>query len=394
MKSKGVGFLMCLMVWGASRMASASTETAYDRPVAAAVVRTVGSSLQIWVFACGADNVMRSKTRTWLGSWGGWTTVTTTPCASAPSVALLSGGETEQIGVYFRSTTNRLIEAWYPADGSSPQISDLSNQGGLGNISGTPAVADSDPAGKVAVIVKRAGTNKIYSLDLYSNAWHLHPVMLYSSPESSQAVSVGSVFVVSYNVFDKPYFSARTEEDYQSVFSRTAWTQNYTLKVEVSITQDGLLTFGTGAATGQQGGIGGTNLCTTHGCAIYPRTGSALSVFELHTLQEYPAFNWGSPPGGSAFCPPSVPSKCYGRTSTGALQFYDFTDFVFTGPENTATVDSAPTGLVGAGPAGNFFYMTVFGTLSGGHYQLHLFNWAPTSTEISLGYPGNGVLAP
>src|SRR5204863_8240919 len=108
----------------------------YDRPAGAAITRTVNGSTQLWVFACGADHVMRRKVLLTPDSeFRGWITVAGSfPCYSPPTLAKWKGtAPQEVINLFYRGSTsgNRLIHARYQDDGTS-FAKDLSAEISLG----------------------------------------------------------------------------------------------------------------------------------------------------------------------------------------------------------------------------------------------------------------------
>ena len=321
--------------------------TPRDRQAAAVVARVVNGNTELWVFACGADHVMRQRVQSATGRWGDWSAVPGNwPCYSAPSVGKWVGGTPQEtIGLYYRGGTNqkRLVEVWYASDGSTA-ATDLSVQGGFGDIAGNPAVVDAvDKPGmsqRMAVAVKRASNNEVFTFDLYQGSWHI---------QSAGMKAEGNDFGVSYRQYSKNYFSAQENGGTSWILSRTTWTQGYsrigkfinTLGPEWT----GVVNFGRPSSA-----------CTAAGCALVRR--------ELDS-----SLRWGQPwlSGGSSGIVPftnSVTGSAYSAPtgdnrnaligfgsgglarinfSTGAVQFIQTADVYSAGSLVVNGENSGPT---------------------------------------------------
>lgn len=350
------------------------------------VQRTVNGAQMVWMFACGLDHVMRTATITDAG-FSNWTTVGGAPsCATQPSVLKEPGGTPrEVIGVYYRSTTNRLVELWYPSNGLL-EISDLSKQAGLGTIDGFPLVGDrgNNSDQRVAILTVQHSTQRIVSLDLYSNSWHLHPVLM---ADGSAAITPypEPQFVASYEQYNRPMMITTGTDGAYSVFARTAWTQSYRQDSEVGYPTD----IGSGARVPTFGAP--DSACNTAGCVLHVD----LDTYALmwHSLDGARAgvlscghFSCRSARRAPLTSPDGLTTVAYGGSALGDMIKYQFqssqveVDF----PTDAVTV---PTMIVGADATYNG--AAVFAQFTGLGYDLVLtFGGALTF----LGYPSPGLL--
>ena len=208
------------------------------------------------MFACGNDHVMRKAISN--GTLiSGWASVPSAPaCATQPSALVLPGGTPrDMIGIFYRSTSNRLIELWYSTT-DVLSIADLSNSAGLGTIKGMPIAVDRDAGSpyKVAIVTIQT-SGKIVSMDLYSNAWHRRSVLGFDGLPAS---AYGLMAVASYGQFARPMVMLQVQADRYYIFDRSSWTQSYTAIFNHRITRPGTPTFGAPHPS-----------CAVTGCALY-----------------------------------------------------------------------------------------------------------------------------
>jgi hypothetical protein len=237
--------------------AEAINESIMDRPVSAAVDRWVNWEKQTWLFACTSDNVMKRRVRTSAG-WGSWWTVNTSfPCATTPTVSIWDGGPTETIAVYWRSTSNKLIAAFYGPHGNF--VADLSTWTGFGSIAGRPLVVSSinlsGAAERTSVAVQKPN-REVYTFDYYQGAWQVRPVKR-SSGATALAYSNSSSFT-SYNAMTLAgsYLSFHTDSSYHRVFTRSSWHNSYTEHAYVDVSasyMEGVLGFSNSPTACPQG---------------------------------------------------------------------------------------------------------------------------------------------
>ena len=221
------------MTDGAETASVAKTEQdiyleVWSRPAGALVPRRVTGQLQLGVFACGTDHAMRRRIVDPPGTTPqprSWNIVANSfPCDGPPSIGKWRGGTPhDTLGVYYRSTDNRLIEAWYSSDGST-QASDLTSHLDFPNITGNPTVVDAvDREGmsqRISVAVRRASDNEIFTFDYYQGSWKVR---------DTGRTGTGNTLGVSYGQYGKSYFSIQTAPTSYYVFARKSWLSPYAL---------------------------------------------------------------------------------------------------------------------------------------------------------------------
>jgi len=152
---------------------------AYDRPPAAAAEVQVNGVSQLWVLACDNQHRLRRKINTGSAgsdNWSNWATIAT-DCNDVPTVAPWSQQPTDQVVAYGRRTDDHLIEYWWPDPQGAVQIGDVSNDSGIGPISGAPLLAEVSLTDNVISIIVSTDQGNVYSVDWHSNAWHTNKVV-------------------------------------------------------------------------------------------------------------------------------------------------------------------------------------------------------------------------
>jgi len=362
------------------RTSEAINETAYDRPVAAGISRVVSGKTYYYVFACGADSVMRRKQfDVAAGTWGSWFTVANTfACASPPTVGKWIGGTpSETMFVYYRSTANRLIEATYNSDGSTSAV-DVTAALAFGNIAGTPALVDaidvSGMSNRVSVAVRRGSDNKLFTLDYYQGAWHTQAML---KSDGSYAFAASNTFGVTYGQYDRSYLSAQTDGNTNIVFTRSGWTQPY--KGYQKFTGfPGVITFGIPNECFDGGGCTMFRTSSVAQIGYNGLTNSGIhSYFDVNT-------------SGPAVSPSTGDyANAYVRGSSGQLWRLDFEYTPATNIVDVGPISSAPSMVSHA------FSLAMYAKLVGGtqHLFFHDGTIGTAGTTTDLAYPG-GLLAP
>jgi hypothetical protein len=151
-----------------------------DTPAAAAVEvflpGTVGSALDYhgYIFACDEDNKLRRAiVSDNTGGISPWQTFIT-DCRGVPTAGLYGGTGSSSVVLYTRRADGHLWEAWWPNilnDSDNPIWTDLSAWTGLGSITGSPMLVNSDSNGHLSVVVRKPSTNELYSVDYCGDDW-------------------------------------------------------------------------------------------------------------------------------------------------------------------------------------------------------------------------------
>jgi hypothetical protein len=245
---------------------SAINETSHDRPVAAATSRTVNGVEQTWLFACDSNNVMKVRVAdAGTNVWGSWSTINSSAafkCAGPPSVGRILESPRDILGVYWRSTNNKLIEAWYRANGTFA-VTDVSAEAGFGSISSNPAVAGIDNANNyISVAVREAATDEMYTIDWYQNDYVTRPMLLSGGAVFSQSVT--TTVVASYATYTRDYISTQANAGAHFIFARASWADSFT---QFAWTASAPASAPLGVVS--LGGAAINGSCDTHGCALF-----------------------------------------------------------------------------------------------------------------------------
>ena len=367
----------------------------FARPAGAVVPRNVNGDLQLWVFACGADHVMRRRVghQGWPIVWDRWLTVANSfPCATAPSIGRWRHGSTtdlpdqapwgtDTLGVYSRSPTNRLIEAWYASDGST-SASDITNHVKFGDIAGNPSVVDAvDNEGaseRIAVAVKRASDGEVFTFDFYQGSWHV---------QDTGSKATGDVFGVSYNQFGKSYLSIQTGPGQYTLLSRKYWSHPY--EDEFTAREAGF--YGVMTFSRLNGGIATVRGTSSAGdrttfWGLDPR---AFGTFQIPGDETSSFLS----DGGLVSSPTGLNNWSWARAADGTLVWID----AKSGEKwkTTRKLVSAPAPVVDGQDM--WRQVLVYSRPVSDQYQLFFATISPSSSdgrdvsEEPLAYPGNGV---
>jgi hypothetical protein len=383
---------LCLLLWAGTGEA----ETVFDRPVAAPVQVlnfAPGHGFEVWVFACGADHLMRESTQPDNGSLtpqSPWTVVSNIPCASSPTATTYPSTPQDEIDLFYRSTSNHLIEVSFDNTGSS-QVFDISTYAGLGNITGTPAISFVlRDASAVSVIVKQETTNIVYDWDwvvypqgVYPHGWSSHPVT--SRPWSPADFKDGPTVTTTGTVFsayqlsgNSAYVAFKTNSQTFSVYRKDVDFVPFSFYNSWGpTTRSGVLTFGAP-----------NNVCSPPSpCAMLFNDATlrinwwSLDYSHSGTISAGPNAGW------SLFSNPSG-YRAWSRTYTtgGMTEYFSDTQVVSTG--SSAQVMSAPSPIICDQCQSSLANSVWFA--SGSPLDLWVYNGTST---FPMGYPG-GILPP
>ena len=179
---------------------------------------------QLWVFACSSTNQLMRRIKTNFRSntfEGDWTVEADTPCATVPSVSAWSRSPQDQVEVVFRSTSNQLIEVFYDSNGARSELN-LSDYLNFGAIAGAPVIADMDDAlGNLSVVVRNP-SNRLYTLSVFSNRWHVYPVT--NASGGGPVLADGTL--VGWYSDTKAYLSATDNGTYRT-YRHPAWNTGF-----------------------------------------------------------------------------------------------------------------------------------------------------------------------
>jgi len=187
----GIGIVLVLVVAGCSdpsgnasfedvNSEEQAVETAYDRPVAAAIVVKGQGTNDGWVFACDSSNRLQRNIRRGT-TWGGWQ-VFDSACVSVPSVVKWynSTTNTDGVAVYARYGDNKLWQLWWPDatnHSDTAYWTNLSDLTGFGTIAGDVVVVEAlDQNEAVSIAARKASNNQLWTFD-YLTSWSTHPVL-------------------------------------------------------------------------------------------------------------------------------------------------------------------------------------------------------------------------
>ena len=296
---------------------AALNETGYDRQVVAATVRVVNGESQSWLFACASNNYMRMRVKS-AGVWGPWTPIegaAAFKCAGTPSVGRMLETPRDVLGVYWRSTNNKLIEGWFRPDGTH-LVTDLTTYEGYDDISSNPTVAGvNDNNNWISVVVREASTDEMYSIDWYHGAYVRRPLLL-SDGGATFAQTFTTTAVASYAAFTRDFVSVQANLGAHFIFARTGWTSNFTLHAWTAAAPvAGVLSLG---------GYLISNTCNTYGCALArDATNDNLMWAPLknggNLNNLFDTFNSWDMGGSPAQADRGTSSRTYSRSSKGEL---------------------------------------------------------------------------
>ena len=174
---------------------SASRDTPAAAAVEAFMPGTVGSGpdYQGWIFACDENNDLRyAIVSDNAGTISPWQTIIE-DCRGVPTAGLYGGTGSSSIVLYTRRADGHLWEYWWPnilQNTSDPVETDLSAWTGLGSITGSPMIANSDSAGNLSVVVRKPSTSELFSVDWCGDDWVDRPILHSGSTPIRSANSV------------------------------------------------------------------------------------------------------------------------------------------------------------------------------------------------------------
>jgi hypothetical protein len=209
-----------------------------ERPAVAAVGVGVngGVGREMWVFACASDHILYrrvkpSSTSNWQTNW---TQAAATPCAGVPTAGAGSALPQDDVEVFYRSTTGKLIELYYRPNGTSVET-DLSAELGLGTLLGNPVIAKLSTSGAVAVAYRNL-LNQLKTVSWTpAGGWSFQPVM-----DSGAAAFADGTITAMYT--PRLTYLAASSGGLRRVFSRNNWEVPYA-RINTSISAPGVLTF-------------------------------------------------------------------------------------------------------------------------------------------------------
>lgn len=207
---------------------SSALDASYDRPAAAAVgvLLNGGTIREMWVFVCNSDNVLRRKRKaSWSSSYGSWETVTTTPCSGVPTAGAGQATPKDDVEVFFRSTSGKLIEIYYKSNGTIVER-DLSTQLGLGNINGNPVITNMSTFGHYSVAYRKNPSNWLMTLTYIpgtkpTSGWHVQ------TTAADNGVGKGHGQLTAFYTPSQTYLAAGYYDRWR-VYTRSSYTEAYT----------------------------------------------------------------------------------------------------------------------------------------------------------------------
>jgi hypothetical protein len=202
-------------------------EQSYDRPAAAAVGVGVNGGFirEMWVFVCDSNNVLKRRRKaSWTSSWENWETAASTPCSGVPTAGAGQATPKDDVEVFFRSTTGKLIELYYRPNGTTLEF-DLSAELGLGDINGNPVIADMGVNGHIAVAYRKNPSNYLMTLTWTpgsgpNSGWNLQ------NTDAAGAVGRGHGQLTALYTPQLSYLAAQYDGIWR-VYTRSTWSAPY-----------------------------------------------------------------------------------------------------------------------------------------------------------------------
>lgn len=217
---------------------SQALEQFIDRPAVAAVGVHGGQIVrEMWVFACGTDNVLYRRVQpSWSSSWNPWTVASSIPCSGVATASAWSAQLWDEVEVFYRSTTGKLIELYYGPDKTKVEI-DLSAYLGLGNINGNPVICDMGTNHRLSLAFRDTSNNLKTLTASPAAGWVIHS----ATNAAGQQVHADGLLTAMYTD-QLSYLSSSLNGTYR-VFTRTSWASGYVAINDQIFNSRGVLTF-------------------------------------------------------------------------------------------------------------------------------------------------------